>query len=199
MARRRRTRLRKSRPSRSEVPRRLRLVEQHVADEPQDVAGALARRHEALDAVGELDEADAVVVADGAEGQHGGQLGGDLALLLAPRAELVAAAAIDGQQHGQLALLDEALDERMAHAGGDVPVDGAHVVAGLVLAHLLEGDAGALEDAVILAAEQVLDGAAGLQLQAADLAQHLAGQHGGRLTAGDPFRLPQASPSAMPA
>ena len=108
------------------------------------------------------DQADPVVVADGAEGQHGGQLGGDLALLLQPRAELVAAAAIDDQHHGQLALLDEALDERMAHAGGDVPVDGADVVAGLVLAHLLEGDAGALEDAVVLAAEQVLDGPAGL-------------------------------------
>src|SRR5262249_57354495 len=91
---------------------------------------------------------------------------------------LVAAAAIDQQHHRQLALLDEALDERVAHAGGDVPVDGADVVAGLVLADLLEGDAGALEDAVVLAAEQVLDGPAGPQLQAADLADDFAGEHG---------------------
>ena len=55
-----------------------------------------SRRHEALDAVGELHQADLVVVADGAEGQDGGQLGGHLALLLRPRAEELAAAAIDG-------------------------------------------------------------------------------------------------------
>src|SRR5205823_2933739 len=60
---------------------------------------------------------------------------------------------------------------------GHVPVDGADVVAGLVLADLLEGDAGALEDAVVLAAEQVLDGAAGPELKAADLADDFAGEH----------------------
>ena len=65
----------------------------------------------------------------------------------------------------------------MAHARGDVPVDGADVVAGLVLADLLEGDAGALEDGVILAAEQVLDGALRLQLQTTNLTNDLARQH----------------------
>src|SRR5206468_3676631 len=131
-------------------------------------------------AVGEGDQPHAVVVADGAEGQHGGQLGGHLALLLQERAELAAATAVEQQQDGQLALLDEALDERVAHAGGDVPVDGADVVAGLVLADLLKGDAGALEDAAVLAAEQVLDGAAGPELEAADLADDFAGEHGWR-------------------
>src|SRR5205085_10003878 len=106
----------------------------------------------------------------GAEGEDGGQLGGHLALLLVEGAEVRAAAAIDEQHDGQLALLDEALDEGVAHAGGDVPVDGADVVAGLVLAHLLEGDAGALEDAVVLAAEQVLDGTPGQALEVTDLA-----------------------------
>ena len=91
------------------------------------------------------------------------------------RAELLAAAAIDQQHHGQLAFLDVALDERMAHAGGDVPVDGADVVAGLVLADLLEGHAAALEDAVILAAEQVLDGPASTELKTADLLDNLRG------------------------
>ena len=62
----------------------------------------------------------------------------------------------------------------MAHAGGDVPVDGADVVAGLIFAHFLEGDAGALEDGVIFAAEQILDGAARRELQAADLADDFA-------------------------
>src|SRR5262249_40084192 len=151
----------------------LRLEEQHVADQPQDVPRALARRHEPLDAGGEGEQADPGRVANGAGGQHGSRL----ALLLQERAELAAAAAVEQQQHGQLALLDEALDERVAHAGGDVPVDGADVVAGLVLADLLEGDAGALEDAAVLAAEQVFDGAAGPQLEAADLADDFAREH----------------------
>src|SRR5207253_9303287 len=129
------------------------------------------------DLVGEGDEADAVVVADGAEGEDGGQLGGDLALLLEEGAELVAAAAVDEEHDGQLALLDEALDEGVAHAGGDVPVDGADVVAGLIGADLLEGHARALENAVILTAEQVLDGMTRPELQVSDLAEHLAGEH----------------------
>src|SRR5262249_28310488 len=49
---------------------------------------------------------------------------------------------------------------------------------GLVGADLLEGHAGAAEDGVVVAAEQVLDGPACLQLQAADLTQDLARQHG---------------------
>src|SRR5579884_4044420 len=44
-----------------------RLVEEYITDETQDVACALARRHEALDAIGELHQPDAVIVADGAE------------------------------------------------------------------------------------------------------------------------------------
>ena len=46
------------------------LKEEHVADEPQHMPGALARRHKALDAVGELHESHLVVVADRAEGEH---------------------------------------------------------------------------------------------------------------------------------
>src|SRR4051794_37176759 len=126
---------------------------------------ALAGRDEALDLVGELDQADTVVVADGAEGEVRGQLGGHLAFLPGAGAEALAAAAVDGEQDRPLPFFDEAFDERVAHAGGNVPVDGSDVVARLVLADLLEGDAGALEDAVVLAAEQVFDGAAGLELE----------------------------------
>src|SRR5262249_7409763 len=110
-------------------------------------------------------------------GDDGGQLGGDLALAHQGGAEGQAAGDIDGEDDGTFALLDVAFDEGLAHAGGDVPVDGADVVAGLVGADLLEGDAGALEDGVVLAAQQVLDGATGLELEATDLAEDLAGQH----------------------
>jgi len=70
------------------------LEEEHVADEPKDMPRALAWRHKALDAVGELHQPYLVVVADGAEGEHRRQFRGHFALLLEPGAELMAAAAI---------------------------------------------------------------------------------------------------------
>ena len=70
--------------------------------------------------------------------------------------ESARAGEIDGEHDGELALFDEALDERLARAGGHVPVDGAHVVARLVLAHVGELDAAALEGRVVLSGEQPL-------------------------------------------
>ena len=66
----------------------------HPVDKAKDVAGALARRQELLDAVGEVDQPDAVIVVDGAEGEQGGQFGGDLALGLPAGAEGEAAAGV---------------------------------------------------------------------------------------------------------
>ena len=54
----------------------------------------------------------------------------------------------------EFAFLDELLDERMVHPRGDVPVNRAHVVAGLVFAHLVEVHALALEDGMVLARER---------------------------------------------
>ena len=144
---------------------------QDVAEQPQDVPRPLVRRHEALDAVGEPQQPDAVVVAGRAQRQQGRQFRGHFTLLLKAAAKVLTAADVDGQHHRQLAFLDEALDERMPHAGGDVPVNSANVVAGLVLADLFERDAGYLEDTVVFAAQQILDGAARPQLQAAHLTQ----------------------------
>src|SRR5262249_7428763 len=127
--------------------------------------------------VGELDQPDTVVVADGAERKDGRQLCRDLAFLLEQRPELLAGAGVNEQHYRQLALLDEALDEGVPHARGNIPVDRANVVAGLVLADLFERDAGALEDAVVLAAKQVLHGTAGLQLEATNLTDYLMRDH----------------------
>ena len=69
------------------------------------------------------------------------------------------------------ALLGELFDEGGVHAGGHVPIDGADLVAVLVLAELVEVDALALEDGVVLAADGFADEAAGLELDAADLAE----------------------------
>ena len=128
-----------------------------------------------LDLAGHQDQADLVIIADGAQREQGGNLGDHIALALHDGAKRHAGAGVHEQDDGQLALLDIALDERMPHAGGDVPVDGANFVAGLIFAHLLEGNAGPLEDAAVGAAERVLDGPARPQLQAADLTHDCRG------------------------
>ena len=147
-------------------------VEQ-LADDTQDVAVALLGGDVHLHAVGEDEAAHLVLVADGAKGEHAGHLGDDLALQARAAAEEAAGAGVDHEQHGQLALLAVALDEGPAHARGDVPVDRTHLVAGRVLAHLVELHAGALEDRVVLAAKEVVDQMASGQLDRAHLAQDL--------------------------
>jgi hypothetical protein len=52
----------------------------------------------------------------------------------------------------------------MTHAGRDVPINIADVVARLIFADLLEGDPGTFEDAVIFTAQKIFDGPAGSEL-----------------------------------
>jgi hypothetical protein len=52
----------------------------------------------------------------------------------------------------------------------------------LSFAHLLKGDAHALEDTAILAAEQILDRLAGEELQTSNLAENIAREHGKSLS-----------------
>ena len=158
-------------------PAPLRLKEQHFADDAQDVAAAFARRDEFLHLVGEQNQADLVVVADGGEGEHGGDLGGEFALGLVARAEQAGAAHVHDEHEREFAFLDELLDERMVHPRGDVPVNRAHVVAGLVFAHLVEVHALALEDGMVLARERFGHDAVRAQLDLPDFFENLAGNH----------------------
>src|SRR5471032_2860984 len=119
-------------------PAPLRLEEQHLADDAQDVAAAFAWRDEFFHLVAEENETDLVVVADGGEGKHGGDLGGEFALGLAARAEQAGAAHVHDEHEREFAFLDKLLNERMIHPRGDVPVNRPHVVAGLIFAHLVE-------------------------------------------------------------
>ena len=103
--------------------------------------------------VGEHDQADLVVVADRGEGEHGGQFRRQLVLDLlaepnARRRSRPPAASRSARAPR------EPLHERMAQPRGDVPVDGANLVAGQVFAHLLELHAVALEHAMVLARER---------------------------------------------
>ena len=96
-----------------------------------------------------------------------------------PRAEPPGRRHVDDQQHGHLALLAEQLHVRLVHARRDVPVDEPDVVAGDVRAHLLERDAAALEDGVVLARHPIAHQALGDDLDLADPLEQLAGQHDG--------------------
>src|SRR6185437_4585516 len=70
------------------------------------------------------------------------------------------------------ALLDVAFDVRPLHARRDVPVDAAHLVARLVLAHLGELHPLPLEHRAVLAGEERVDEPARSQLEQLDLAEH---------------------------
>ena len=136
---------------------------------------SLLRRNEELDPVAEEQQADLVVVVDGAEGQDRRHLGRHLALALLHAPEIPGGTDIKHDHHRHLPLLGELLDIGLPGAGGDVPVDGADLVARRVGADLLEVHPASLEDALVLSRERRLDKAARAQLEAADLAENLAG------------------------
>jgi hypothetical protein len=94
---------------------------------------------------------------------------------LVARAEQAGAAHVHDEHEREFAFLDELLDERMVHPRGDVPVNRAHVVAGLVFAHLVEVHALALEDGMILARERFGHDAVRAQLDLPDFFENLAG------------------------
>src|SRR6185369_16711938 len=96
--------------------------------------------------------------------------------------EQARATQIDNEHEGQLALLHEFFDERVVHAGGHIPIDGAHLIPGLILAHLLKVHPLAFEDAMILASEAFADQAIGAQLDLADFLKDLARNHGSEMT-----------------
>ena len=98
-------------------------------------------------------------------------------LVCKPGAEPLARGHVHDQQEGQFPLLDVPLDERVAGPRGHVPVDGSHVVAGLVLANLLEREPGPLERRVVLPAQERLHQPTGAEMEAANLPQDIGGEH----------------------
>src|SRR5690349_21227521 len=63
----------------------------------------------------------------------------------------------------------------MSHPCGHIPVDGAEVVALLILAHLRELDPLPAEHRSVVAGEEGVHQAAGTQLDSLDLPQHFGG------------------------
>jgi hypothetical protein len=110
----------------------------------------------------------------------GSHLGGDLVLHFARRAEGARGAHVDQEHDCELALFAVLLDERCAHARGDLPVDVPHVVAGVVFTHLLELHAAALEGAFVLTGEHVGDEPLRADLDRLDLLKQLRRQRSER-------------------
>src|SRR5207253_9774809 len=80
---------------------------------------------------------------------------------------------VDREVDVELALLAIFLDVRDVHAGGHVPVDGADVVAGLVLADLLEVESRTAEHASVRPRERLVREDPRLDLDLLDDAEDL--------------------------
>ena len=133
------------------------------------------RRDEKFDLIGEEEQADLVVIADGTESEQAGDFGGELALRLRGAAEISRGAHIHDQHDGEFAFFGEFFDKRGAHPRGDVPIDRANFVAGLILAHILEVHPASFEDTVVIAGEGGLDETAGFDFESADFLRISAG------------------------
>ncbi len=151
---------------------------EQVADDAERLPPPLPRGHVVLHLVGREDRAHPVVVPRGRQREHGAHLGGQIPLGAAHAAEARRGAQIGHEEHGQLALLEVALDVGRAQPSGDVPVDGADVVAGLVLAHFGELHAAAAECAGVLAGHDVAHEVAGGDLESPHLARDFLRTHG---------------------
>ena len=137
----------------------------------------LARRDVVFDVAVKKHQADFVVAADGGKREQRAQFGGGLALGALARAEVLRGGDVGHQHERELAFLDVAFDERRAGAGGDVPIDRAHVVARHIGADLVELDAGTAKYRHVLAGEYVGNGAPGADLNLFDPADDLGGKH----------------------
>jgi hypothetical protein len=84
---------------------------------------------------------------------------------LRSRAEIARSADVDDEEDGQLAFLRKFLHEGTPGAGGDVPVDGPDFVAAHIFADLVEVEAPALEDRLILASQRIGHLAAGADFE----------------------------------
>src|SRR5688572_6257626 len=151
------------------------LEGEKVPNDAEDVAPSLPWRNDVLYSIGEEQHTDAIVVTHCRHRQHRRELDRELALEAAHRSEALRPRKVDHQHHRQLPLLDEALHERPAHARCHVPVNGAHLVTGLILAHLGELHSLPLENRAVFSGEDRVDQSTRAQLDELHLPEDLRG------------------------
>jgi len=147
------------------------LEEEDFADEAEGVASTASGWDEEFVTVGEEEEADLVIVLDGAEGEDCREFSGKFAFG-AGGAENAGGADVDEQQEGEFTFFRELFDIGFASdfsdARGDIPLDEANFVAGLVFANFFKVHAPAFEHATVLARERGGHGVPCSQLNPAD-------------------------------
>ncbi len=144
----------------------------------EGVAASLPGRHHAAEAIAEEGGADAIVRVRRGEGEHRGHLGRKLRPGAPPAANLGRGALVHQQEDREFALLVMPAQVGDAEPRRDAPVDGADVVARLVLAHVLELDAAAAEGAGVVAGREVAHQPARREFESPHLFGDLVRDHG---------------------
>src|SRR4029453_12147454 len=155
----------------------LRLKKQNLTNKTQGMRPTFFRRNKKLNAICEKNEANLVVVPNGAESEQAGDLCGQFTLGLRNASEISGCANIDNEHHSKLALLCKFFYKSCAQTGGHVPVDRANFIARLVFAHIFKIHSTALKDTMVITRESGFDQTARLDLERPDLFENLSGVH----------------------
>ena len=145
--------------------RQRRLLEQ-IVDQAQHLDAPAARRDRPLDAAAVEDRPDTVAVAREQPRQRRDKIDQHRALQALHRAEVHRRAQVEQEPGGDLAIFDILAHVGRVHARGDVPVDVANIVFGLVFAQVGKVDPVAVEQAAIIALQQAIQPADDLPVEA---------------------------------
>ncbi len=154
------------------------LEVKQLANQAQDMSHPFPWGNKQLNAVCKQNQADLVIVLDGGKCQKRAQLGRHLVLHFFVAAKRTGRRQVHHKNDGQLTLFLKTLHVGMPHACGHVPVYRAHLVTRLVFAHLVELHALPLENALILAGQNIIHGFAGVNLEVSNFLSEFFGDHG---------------------
>ena len=143
----------------------LRLMEENVSHDAQNVSATFLRRQIPFDAVGVQNQAYFIAVANRGKSQHAGDLRGQIALCHRAGSEISRRTDVNHQKYRELTLLRELLDERTSGTSRHIPIDGPDLVPRAVFADLVKVHSPALEYRVVGARHAVVDHAASADLQ----------------------------------
>ena len=135
------------------------------------------RRHIFFHIVAENNQSDFVVILDRRKRQHGAYFRGNFTLHLLDGSEFARRTDIDQQHDSQFTFFLEHLDIGMPHPRGHFPVDGAHIIAVLILANLGKLHPSSLEHRMVFAGKHIVYQTPGLNLDSLDFFDNFLGDH----------------------